>query len=102
MEKYRGRMPGIAEEVLMAIKPFRPQPIFLLGGFGGCAGDICEEMGLAKARRSRVWKFRREFTGGADTLRNGLSPEENRRLARTVHTDELVTLILRGLRRIFQ
>ena len=99
MQGCRGRMPGIAEEVLKAIDARQPQPVYLLGGFGGCTGDICQEMGLLEARGRRNWEFRSQFEGRAKSLSNGLSPEDNRRLARTVHTDELVALILRGLRR---
>src|SRR6185295_20176733 len=41
---FKGRMPGIAEEALSILRVGRP--LFLLGGFGGCAGDIATTMGL--------------------------------------------------------
>jgi hypothetical protein len=98
--EYRGRMPGIAEETLLALEARKP--VYLVGGFGGCAGDICDEMGLAESKRPhRSWDMRNQFArASTESLHNGLTPEENRRLALTVHTDELVALILRGLRRV--
>jgi hypothetical protein len=102
VEQYRGRMPGIAEETLLALQAGKPT--YLLGGFGGCAGDLCQEMVLTESKSSRLrrdWKMRDQFTGmRGEALRNGLTPEDNRRLACSVHTDELVVLILRGLRRV--
>ncbi len=44
VEGFKGRMPGVAEEALAALQA--GQPLFLLGGFGGCARDIAEELGL--------------------------------------------------------
>jgi hypothetical protein len=100
VQGYRGRMPGIAEETLLALEAGRP--VYLLGGFGGCTGDICVEMGLAEGGRARrPWEMRNLFSHtSAESLRNGLTPDENRRLARTAHTDELVVLILRGLHHV--
>ena len=39
-ERYKGVMPGIAEEALLSLQ--NGQPLYLLGGFGGCARDIAE------------------------------------------------------------
>lgn len=97
---YKGRMPGIAEEALFALKT--GQPVFLLGGFGGCARDIAEELKLLAPRDSASsWPGRDAFSGsGPTSLNNGLTEEENRILARTAHVDEAVALILRGLLRL--
>ena len=79
------------------------QPLFVLGGFGGCARDIAEDLGLiAKWGASRaMWPGRENF-GRFDRsdLKNGLTVDENETLARTVHVDEAVTLALRGLIRL--
>jgi hypothetical protein len=96
--RYKGRMPGVAEEALSALQA--GQPLYVLGGFGGCAHDIAEELGVATMRRiSRpAWTGRSAFRGyNADGLRNGLDADENALLARTVHVDQAVSLILRGL-----
>ena len=100
-EGYKGAMPGIAEEACLSLEI--GQPVFVLGGFGGCARDIAETIGLADRRASsrdgwsgqeRICQF-----SPAD-VNNGLTLEENRELGRTPHIAEAVTLVCRGLRRI--
>lgn len=101
VEQFKGIMPGIAEEALIALKA--KQPLFLIGGFGGCAYDIAVELGLLKAssKGKRVWPGRDEFTPfNLNNLNNGLSDVENITLAKTVHIDQAVALILRGLVRL--
>jgi hypothetical protein len=97
---FKGRMPGIAEEALTALQA--SQPVFLLGGFGGCARDIAEELKLLPPTTSPLaWPSRNAFHGfAASHLNNGLTEEENRILVRTAHVDEAVALILRGLLRL--
>ena len=100
IEGYRGDMPGIAEEALLSLKA--GQPLFLVGGFGGCARDIAETMGLAEAwSNDRAdWRGRQLFECcGPESLRNGLTLDENRLLARSQHLDQIVSLVLRGIRR---
>ena len=100
VEGFKGKMPGVAEEALAALRA--GQPLFLLGGFGGCAWDIAEDLGLTPARapRRRDWPSRSAFANfTADSLNNGLNADENGTLATTVHVDQAVTLILRGLLR---
>lgn len=97
---YKGRMPGIAEEALAALEA--NQPLFLLGGFGGCARDIAVALNLLPEKGKFVpwkkWSEFSQFDGAA--LGNGLSHEENATLVSTVHVDEAITLILRGLFRL--
>lgn len=98
---YKGRMPGIAEEALSALDA--GQPLFLLGGFGGCARDIAVDMGLLPRGSSAQdpWQGRHDFAQfDQSALGNGLDAHENRILAKTVHVDEAVALILRGLLRL--
>lgn len=98
VEGYKGRMPGVAEEALCALRA--GQSLFVLGGFGGCAGDIAGALGLAPSSPARTWPGRDNFTGfTAEGLNNGLDAKENTILATTVHVDQAVTLILRGLLR---
>ena len=102
VEGYKGAMPGIAEETSLSLE--KGQPVFLLGGFGGCARDIAETLGLAEcwAGSRGEWDGRRCFRKySPDDLHNGLSREENVVLARTPHIQEAVTLVSRGLRRVF-
>ena len=100
VEGYKGRMPGIAEEALTALQA--GQPLFLLGGFGGCARDIAAMLGLSPSPPSApAWAGRDDFQSfDGSALRNGLTAAENVVLARTVHVDEAVALILRGLLRL--
>lgn len=98
VDQYKGVMPGIAEEALLSLQI--RQPLFLLGGYGGCARDIAETLGLIPSwSGSRpAWPGRSEFeVYTAPDLNNGLTDEENATLARTPHVDQAVTLILRGL-----
>jgi hypothetical protein len=100
--EFKGRMPGIAEEALCSITA--KQPLFILGGFGGCARDIAEELGLVAPHQiqTAAWAERAQFSGMTQAvLNNGLNKSENETLARTVHIDEAVALILRGLLRCF-
>ena len=101
VEGYKGRMPGIAEEALLSLQA--GQPVFLVGGFGGCTRDIAETLGLVDPWcDSRPYWPEREAFGrwGTEDLLNGLSIEENRVLARTPYVDEALTLVLQGIQRL--
>ena len=99
---YKGRMPGIAEEALLSLQA--RQPVFLLGGFGGCARDIAETIGLVEqwaGSRGEGWSGRPNFKRySPGDLHNGLSEGDNAILARTPHIDQAVAFVSRGLRRI--
>ena len=101
VEGYKGAMPGIAEETYLSLET--QQPVFVLGGFGGCARDISETLGLAKrwAGSREDWPGRHYFGKySPDDFHNGLSREENLVLARTPHILEAVKLVSRGLRKV--
>jgi hypothetical protein len=100
IDNFKGRMPGVAEEALATMKARKS--LFLLGGFGGCARDIAEDLGLKTlSPLSRTqWAGRQDFVGlTAADLNNGLDIQENENLAMTQHVDQAITLILRGLLR---
>ncbi len=97
-EQYKGAMPGIGEEALLSLQA--GQPLFVIGGFGGCARDIAESLGLAEQGMfdRRVWQGREAFDSfSANDLNNGLKVEDNATLAITTHIDQAIVLILRGL-----
>ena len=101
LEGYKGAMPGVAEEALLALAA--KQPLFLVGGFGGCARAIAETLGLADgwAGSRDTWQGRELFEGrGQEDMNNGLTLEENCRLASTPHVDQAITLVMTGLRRL--
>ena len=98
VEDFKGSMPGIAEECLLSLES--AGPLFLLGGFGGCARDVAEALGLADpwAPLNRSWLGSAAFSKfGANGLNNGLTEAENRILAKTPHIDQAIILILKGL-----
>ena len=101
VEGHKGAMPRIAEETLLSLEA--GQPLFLIGGFGGCTRDIAETVGLVDTwTGSRSgWPGRQHFKRYTQNdLHNGLSSEENQVLARTPHLDQAVTLVMQGLRRL--
>lgn len=100
-EGYKGRMPGVAEEALLALEA--NQPIFLLGGFGGATRDVADVLDLTSSwQGSRDhWPGHSEFANfGPESLHNTLSLEENQILATTPYIDRSLPLLLRGLRRL--
>ena len=101
IEHYKGRMPGIAEEALLSLQA--GQPLFVIGGFGGCARDIAESLALVEQQMSdrRVWEGREALDSfSAADLNNGLSVEDNSTLATTPHIDQAIVMILRGLLKV--
>ena len=101
VEGYKGAMPGIAEETRLSLEA--DEPVFVLGGFGGCARDIAETIGLAKrwVGSRGDWPGRQCFHKySPDDLHNGLSPEQNHILASTPHIQQAVHLVDRGLRQL--
>ena len=100
LEGYKGAMPRIVEETLLAIKA--KQPVFLVGGFGGCARAIAEAIGLLEPWTGScdTWQGRQRFDGYSNAdLNNGLTFEENHQLACTPYVDDAIVLVLRGLHR---
>ena len=101
LEGHKGTMPDVAEEALLAMNA--KQPVFLVGGFGGCARDIAETLGIAErwAGSRGLWKGRGLFDGRtACDLNNGLTRAENQEIAATPQVDRAIVLVLTGLRRL--
>ena len=98
VDGFKGNMPGLAEEALYSLQA--KQPLYVMGGFGGCARDVAEEIGVLNKAMSRPWPGRDRFKAFKKTdLNNGLSADENLVLASTPHVDQAIILILRGLTR---
>lgn len=121
---YLGRMPGVLEEALLGIRAGRP--VYLVGAFGGSARVVLDAL-EGTARRELTWQFHRvvphssalkelyaargvtwdeyetiadELTAhGMSGLRNGLSLDENRELARSRSFERIAELVLTGLTR---
>lgn len=126
---FKGKSPGILEELLIALK--NKHPVYLVGAFGGITKDVIEIL-----QGNKVDSFTNEYhlntpeyknmsllynqkhpdnaidypefystlqKFGAKGLSdlNGLTEEENLRLAITSHISEIVYLILKGLTNCF-
>ena len=102
IEGFWGVMPGIAEETLLTLQAGKP--LYILGGFGGCARDIAESLKLVTPLHNpprSSWDGHKTFLRYDDAaLNNGLDYEENRTLAKTPHIRQAGALVLRGLDRI--
>jgi hypothetical protein len=119
---YKGWMPGVLEEVAVAVE--MSKPTYLIGGFGGVSRGICrlifekavpEELtfdwqiannpGLDRLRSfaaSRGVDYRQHYEEALHRvmnceLRNGLSEEENAKLFESPFVDEVIHLLLKGM-----
>ena len=117
---YKGKMPGVLEEILIASE--LGCPLYLLGGFGGIVHDVCEllqnnkcsdafteewQVSNNEGYRELLQKYKErdekvDYLELQNKLRsinlnNGLTEEENERLYNTVYVDEAIQLILKGL-----
>jgi hypothetical protein len=94
----RGVAPGIAEEALRSLEAGKP--VYVAGGFGGCAREIASQMELApplpEPLRSRELSLGFHRFRAAD-LGTGLDEKDVLQLASTPHADEIATLVLRGM-----
>ena len=101
VEGHLGAMPGIAEEALLTLQAGKP--LYVVGGYGGCAGEIAATLGMTEPRHDAPrpgWDCHEAFsTFHADALNNGLTFDENCTLAKTPRVRQAVGLILRGLDR---
>ncbi len=131
---YSGKMPGVLEEVLIAL--MQNKAVYLIGGFGGVSkgvadalqGEAPEELNLDFHEKNDPERasFIREFndfhltreaekvdfghilqflnqtgkSGKGFGLNNGLGQEENLALFRSRYDTEIVSLILKGLKKI--
>ena len=127
---YAGVMPGILEEVLIAIR--MKKPLYLLGGFGGITKKICqaiESSGDDKISfpEELTFSWQKNHVAGYDLLRNaynnagqpfapyglfrkmltfdslnnGLTEKENIQLFHAISFSEAINLILRGIRKLY-
>ncbi len=123
LEKPEGRISGIIEETIYALKA--KNPIFLIGGFGGAARYIIENLKNSPLKKSVAEPIDNEelnkyYTTQADKLlhskldlqqaqkilnettikklNNGLRKEENETLFESKNIFEIIQLILKGLR----
>lgn len=119
---YKGKMPGVLEEIIIAIE--RRRPLFLLGGFGGVTSSVCKLIlnGTISQELTEDWQICNnpgykdllDFCSSRDSkysvdyrslpgliksvdFNNGLSTEDNHRLFITPFIDEALYLVFKGL-----
>lgn len=111
-EGFQGRMPGLVEELLLALE--RGQPTYLAGGYGGVTHDVARLLGV----QGGDWPIGLEpvpdprYAAGLDAVRelvdsgrytglhNGLTETENRWLTTSHRPGEIASLVSRGLQRV--
>lgn len=114
-DRFQGEMPGLLEEALFAVE--REQPLYLAGGFGGITWDIAKELGVndgswlpqmanASAPDEGVVRGMALLQDVARktqrrSLENGLTEDENARLAACHRPSEIAALVSLGLGRKF-
>ncbi len=124
LTEYKGKMPGVLEEILIAVE--QNKPLFLLGGFGGTTASLCQyiETGSAPEHVTKEWQINhnfgyRELLDFAEqlgkpygdsyklpkldfhSLDNGLDENDNKTLFHTVFIDEIIHLIQKGIKKRF-
>jgi len=111
---FQGEIPGLMEEALISLD--NVQPLYLAGGFGGVTGDIAKALGVddgnwlprrpdAPADDPRCVEGRNRLADRATQLgwtglKNGLSKEENKRLAASHRPSDIAALVSLGLGRL--
>jgi hypothetical protein len=123
---YKGKMPGVLEEIILALT--EQKPIFLLGGFGGVVGDVCKLLLTSDVPETLTENWQISHNEGYSDLqelarshghdsnydaitafigshrvselasRCGLEEVEYKRLLESSFVDECVHLILKGLK----
>jgi len=112
---FHGEFPGLLEEAFIAFE--LKQPVYLAGGFGGITWDIARELGVEKGDwfptlanapvvderfvRGMARLLETAKATGYRSLENGLTQEENRRLAVCHRPSEISALVSLGLGRLF-
>lgn len=111
---FQGDVPGIIEEAIISME--LNQPLFLVGGFGGVTHDIVSALKIDDAAwlpknpaatepdRRMIEGIERLMSVAAKKdrlwLNNGLTEDENKKLAATYRPSEIAALISLGLGRL--
>lgn len=99
IEQHSGRMLGVIEEAIVALR--QKKPVFVIGSYGGAAELLsdCLEGKNCNLLNDEEIKFLNSC--GIAGLNNGLSEEENKTLIHCDSSPQMIALILSGLSRRF-
>jgi SLOG cluster2 len=111
---FQGEIPGLMEETLISLE--HAHPVYLAGGFGGVTSDIAQALGIddggwlppaadappadprwADGRARLADRAAQPSWAG---LNNGLTADENRRLAASHRPSDIAALVSLGLGRL--
>jgi len=94
LEGYQGKYPGVLEEAYYTLQA--KKPLYIIGAFGGVAKEIVK---LRNGEEIEQWK-NFEIYNDIKTLplNNGLSKEENNILFYSKDVDEIIKIIMKGLK----
>lgn len=125
---YKGKMPGVLEEIVLSLNS--EKPTFLLGAFGGVVGEVCNVLldGTVPESLTEEWQITHnagysdvqaiakdndnecDYIAVVDNLqkldisiiasRCGLSKEEYVQVMHSPFIDEILHLILKGLKKV--
>ncbi|MFF2125398.1 hypothetical protein ACFVW1_08335 [Streptomyces olivochromogenes] len=110
---FQGELPGLLEEALLSLDPGDPRPLYPAAGFGGVTVDIVRALGIDDCAwlpadpdaapddpRLLSGLERLRARAAASWPPNGLTQEENRRLAASRSPGEVAELVTLGLGRL--
>lgn len=129
---YKGKYPGILEEIIIAIE--KNKPLYLIGGFGGVTSRVCslltnktspeelmlnwqikhnygysdliekisEEKDYRNINYDEVTKNILDFGIEGLSKKNGLTVEENKKLFQSEFVYEVIFLILKGISNLIE
>ena len=94
LQGYQGKYPGVLEEAYYTLKA--KKPLYIIGAFGGVAKEIVK---LRNGKEIEEWKGF-EIYNDVKTLplNNGLSEKENNILFYSKDIDEIIKVIMKGLK----
>jgi hypothetical protein len=111
---FQGEIPGLMEEALISLQS--AHPVYVAGGFGGVTADIAQALGVDDGGwlppltdapppdprwvdgRTRLVAHAAQATWAG--LKNGLTADENRRLAASHRPSDIAALVSLGLGRL--
>lgn len=95
LKGYSGKHPGVLEELYFALEKKEMTPVYLVGAFGGAAGEAVKC--INRQKHDFTYPELEEVLTSWEVLKNGLNRDENERLFYSKNINEIISLILRGL-----